>query len=731
MPDLNDSEDIDSKGPFQRRIPLENIYLDPNNYRFRDHQDYKQVDDNDIILPAIQSRTKRMILGGKTTRKGVSDLITSFKKVGFQPVERIKVQRFGRGRYKVIEGNRRITALKLLQEDYNNDNDIGEFPAEFFEKVPVDIFSENDNVNYYLIAGLNHIGGKVKWPAINIATYIKDLENKEGLNVEDIYETFGINKQQFNYYKRTLSLIDEYKNSDFGDQFTSDMYFIFEEIVKKPSFRDFWLNWDYSKDKPTNIENTNRLFGWISQRDERIDPDDENSDIKTIDPLINQGREIRDLEKILKDKDALETMEDTESLSEAINGSAKVKKGQLGQSIERIDKQITEIQNFKDLMSDSNKARIKTIISSLDKILETDDFKPISLKFDEIKGLLEDNPQVKLSELTIIDYKLFDDLKVENINQINIFAGNNNIGKSTLLEAINFLIRQNDLINFIDIFRRRGKFYPNTFSAHWMERVIPERIKVKGIFNNKPASTLIERVYENEENYNKQIYVTSFTAYSQYGNISSNSIIRLYDGIAPRVSYEKLNAICNIAYSSPFTLQNPDNVLQFYDNAVKLEIDNQIIELIKESGLDSKIESIKLTKIVDVMRFIVQHRKIKPSPDLTSFGDGMQRIYYIGLHFAAAANGILLIDELENAIHHDLLVEFTKFIQLLSERFNVQVFITSHSKECIDAFITNDCNNDTISFYRLEKNEERIECKFTNGEDFARLLDGFDIDLRG
>ena len=264
-----------------------------------------------------------------------------------------------------------------------------------------------------------------------------------------------------------------------------------------------------------------------------------------------------------------------------------------------------------------------------------------------------------------------------------------------------------------------------------MERAIPERIRVEGTFNGNTASNLIERIYENEENYNKQVYVTSFTAHSIYNGIESKSIIRLYDGIAPRTSYEKLNVICNIAYSSPFTLQSPDNVLQYYDNAVKLEIDNQIIELIKASGLDSKIESIKLTKIVDVMRFIVQHRKIKPSPDLTSFGDGMQRIYYIGLHFAAATNGILLIDELENAIHHDLLLEFTKFIQLLAERFNVQVFITSHSKECIDAFIKNDYNIENISLYRLEKNEEKIECRFTNGEDFARLIDGFNIDLRG
>ena len=77
-------------------------------------------------------------------------------------------------------------------------------------------------------------------------------------------------------------------------------------------------------------------------------------------------------------------------------------------------------------------------------------------------------------------------------------------------------------------------------------------------------------------------------------------------------------------------------------------------------------------------------------PDLTQFGEGVQRIFHIGLLFAYARGGIVLIDEFENAIHYTLLRPFTRLVQELAIKFDVQVFLTSHSKECIDAFVQND-----------------------------------------
>jgi len=111
----------------------------------------------------------------------------------------------------------------------------------------------------------------------------------------------------------------------------------------------------------------------------------------------------------------------------------------------------------------------------------------------------------------------------------------------------------------------------------------------------------------------------------------------------------------------------------------------------------------------------------------TSVGAGMWHQNIGGY----AKNGILLIDEIETAIHHSLLIDFTKFIQQLADEFNVQVFLTSHSKECIDAFLKNNYNNKEISAYYLENKDGKIKYKYSDGERLYRLIENMDIDIRG
>jgi len=73
----------------------------------------------------------------------------------------------------------------------------------------------------------------------------------------------------------------------------------------------------------------------------------------------------------------------------------------------------------------------------------------------------------------------------------------------------------------------------------------------------------------------------------------------------------------------------------------------------------------------------------------------------------------------------------------LALEFNTQVFITSHSKECIDAFFQDESRQKYLTGYRLfrEKNqsgkEERIAYEFIRGPRMGRLIKSINADLRG
>jgi AAA15 family ATPase/GTPase len=62
-----------------------------------------------------------------------------------------------------------------------------------------------------------------------------------------------------------------------------------------------------------------------------------------------------------------------------------------------------------------------------------------------------------------------------------------------------------------------------------------------------------------------------------------------------------------------------------------------------------------------------------------------------------AENGVLLIDEFENGLHHSVQAKLWEIIFHLSNKLNIQVFATTHSDDCIRGFDTILRTNNALS----------------------------------
>ena len=71
---------------------------------------------------------------------------------------------------------------------------------------------------------------------------------------------------------------------------------------------------------------------------------------------------------------------------------------------------------------------------------------------------------------------------------------------------------------------------------------------------------------------------------------------------------------------------------------------------------------------------------------LRSFGDGVNRLFGIALSLVNAKDGWLLIDEVENGMHYSVQLNVWRTIFRLSRELGIQVFATTHSWDCIEAF---------------------------------------------
>lgn len=75
----------------------------------------------------------------------------------------------------------------------------------------------------------------------------------------------------------------------------------------------------------------------------------------------------------------------------------------------------------------------------------------------------------------------------------------------------------------------------------------------------------------------------------------------------------------------------------------------------------------------------------RPVP-LRSFGDGLNRLFGIVLSLVNAKDGLLLIDEFENGMHHTVQADAWRAVFRLASRLDIQVVATSHSWDAIEAF---------------------------------------------
>ena len=727
MAEPGDEVEAETEARASRRLtlPLSSLFLDPNSYRLRDHVDWRFVAEEDLFDQRVQRDTERLVLGPRA--ESVRDLTNSLTQSGWLDISPVTVKQLG-SRFLVVDGNRRVAALKVLQEEHDRGGDFGKLDPAIFENLPAVLYNEADPVGGRAMLALRHISGERRWGALGQAHFLKELRDEHGQTSDRIRITFGISKREFKLSLGALALYEAYQRSDYGDQFEPGKLALFQEVLKFPELRQ-WLGWDERAEVAQNTANLSRLFSWMSREVaaevEVTDPSDAHKvRVEEDEPAITSGIHLFRLSRILGDPTALHRLDETRSLDAAILGAARVVAAPVEDVLRRLNRDLQRLLSAGQEISDDDLSRLSSLRDRMDQVLASRgrraaDASMSTTPVDPYHQL----PQTHFSDVQIHHYRGLRNLHLEAPKRVNLVAGVNNVGKTSVLEALHILTSQCDARSFLDLTRRRTH-RERLPEGEWLFRLLPDEGDLRGSFDGKEAEVTWHKSTEpQDERVDRATFVGTLELAAAYGANRHTARVVVSTGGRPSLfAPPQARVLCRSELTSPFSLSEADTLSRANELSVELDTKAEVLDFIREH-MRPQLESVELVNLQG--RFVVNEAGQRPL-DLTQYGEGMQRIFLLGSLMGLAKDGVFLIDEFENAVHTSLLKPLARMIHGLAHRLNVQVFLTTHSQEAIEAWTEPEVAGDVVG-YGLQpvKPPTRVE-----GDHLGELIELVGLDLR-
>jgi predicted ATPase len=348
--------------------------------------------------------------------------------------------------------------------------------------------------------------------------------------------------------------------------------------------------------------------------------------------------------------------------------------------------------------------------------------------------------------LRVRGFRGFSDFRIDHLNKVNLITGKNNSGKSSLLEAIRILATGGALGTFRDILAYREEsgnldgmeeglgaredFVPfcNFFNGFPDLAACGEGFSISAKGNGKvPASIKIRiaglrRKIDPErpgsahyEQVDLDIFDVAETFCLDMSVDDRKRIVPL-DRFSRRfrgIGIQRIEADGSMTpciYLNPFGSRFTESLSVLWDKISLTDDEQEVIAALRIISDDIQAVSMVAGDERGIRTAIVRSKYYpKPIP-LKTFGDGVNRLFGIILSLCSARKGVLLVDEIENGLHHSIQSAVWRTIFRLSNRLDIQVFATTHSWDCVCAFqeAVHEEGSENGALIRLTKQEERI-----------------------
>lgn len=340
-----------------------------------------------------------------------------------------------------------------------------------------------------------------------------------------------------------------------------------------------------------------------------------------------------------------------------------------------------------------------------------------------------------IKKFEVRNFRCLKEFSLDRLRRINVFVGKNNTGKTTVLEALFLHAGENNPSLGFSLRGHRG------LETQFVLPMAPVPDLWTDLFYDFDNTSVIELESQDELGQTRRSVVSLGASGSQQLGIPGVEGVKNF---AAPLSVEFTDPRGKTRSSQlaigPRGIQVTDGDGQPLDTAIMLPSNFRVSQDEDAARMDKIVREKRKSSVMELVRIIepnlsdlalglsggrptvvcdVGLRQFAPLPIL---GEGTHKLVSIALAVSSIPNGILMIDEIENGIYYDLQKDFWLKLFALVKKENVQLFVATHSRECLEALeLAGDEKRELAESVRLIRLARKEKSIFVSEYDFPAL----------
>jgi predicted ATP-dependent endonuclease of OLD family len=343
-----------------------------------------------------------------------------------------------------------------------------------------------------------------------------------------------------------------------------------------------------------------------------------------------------------------------------------------------------------------------------------------------------------LNSLKITNFRTFRNLCLNRLGKVNLIVGRNNVGKTSLLEAVHLYSSDNVLYAVVRLLERRQEYslknggrllFSNLF---YRDAEAPAQIEIgettgenqliiRPMWRWTEEIEREERIWtrtqlSNEPPENIELEATEVLA-AKRGTETPKSISMESDRYPSSLRKKDRNFKSSLFLPSSGFNDEYIDPAELWDRIVLTDREYAVLDALKI--IEPDLERIVMVQGQRSQRVAMAKLLQQKNMPLRSLGDGMNKLFELALGLVNEGRAFL-VDEIDSGLHFTTLVDVWRLVFRTAEKLKVQVFATTHSWDCIEAFQKAAIEHpDDGLLIRLERSEADVTAELFSEEDLT------------